>query len=212
MATPYPSHAFPPPQPTQQLYPEGGYQPAPGQFPSQPGGAFPPQGKPPAYVDYGGPPGHQPLLAPPPVTATSTTVVVGSQPTSVTAAYQPPPEEDHSGIATCALVFSIITLLCCGTFLLCLTCSIPALILAIVSLGARGSAQKSNAGISIALNVVVVVCSVLFLVIVIPTSVLRANVCSAYYSSSYSTYCVPYSYSSTYCSYYHNSYRGYCPT
>ena len=180
-----------------QKYPEGEYQPAPTRFPAQ--------AKPPAY-DYGGD-GYQT-----PVAGTSATVVVAGQPTSVTATYQSPPEEDHSGMAVSALVFSIITLVCCGTSLVCLTCTIPALVLAIVALGARGSAQKTNAGISIGLNVVVVACTVLFLVIVIPIYVVGASrTCPSYYDTQYSTHCVPYSYNSRPCSYYYTDSSGYCP-
>ena len=183
-----------------QKYPEGGYQPAPAQFPSQ--------ANPPAY-DYGGA-GYQT-----PVAGTSATVVVTGQPAPVTGTFQSPPEEDHSGMALCAVVFSIITLICCGASLLCLTCTIPALVLAFMSLGVRGSAQKTNAGISIGLNVVVVVCTVVFLVIVIPIYVAGASrtsgTCASYYDSQYSTYCVPYSYNSYACSYYYTTYDGYCP-
>ena len=88
-----------------------------------------------------------------PVDNTSATVMVAGQPTnmkyqrtSVTATYQSPPEEDHSGMALSALVFSIVTFVYCGTSLVCLTCTIPALVLAIMALGARGSAQKTNDG------------------------------------------------------------------
>ena len=224
MAAPYPDQqAFPPPQPYQK-YPEGGYQPAPAQFPSQQAAPLPPQNQPPPYAYGGQQPqqGYQPMPAPAPVTSSNTTVVVASQPAPVTAVYQSPPEEDHSGMAVCAIVFSIITLLCCGFSLFFLMCSIPALILAIVALGTRGSAQKSNAGISIGLNVVVVVCTVVSLVVIIPvyfvaygtavtSATSRVSTCTSYYDSYYNTYCVPYSYTSSYCSYYYNSYNGYCP-
>ena len=117
--------------------------------------SYPPQGQtyPPPSYDF------QPQ---PTATTTNTTVVTS------------PPAEDHSGMAICALIFSIFTLLCCGSSLLCLTCIIPALILAIVALTTKGNSQKSNAGISIGLNVAVVVCSVVFLVIFIPAYVLSA--------------------------------------
>ena len=183
-----------------QKYPEGGYQPAPTQFPSQ--------AMPPAYNNYGGT-GYQT-----PVAGTSATVVVTGQPTSVSATCQSPPEEDHSGIAVCAVIFSIITLICCGVSLVCLTCTIPALVLAFMAMGAKGSAQKTNAGISIGLNVVVVACSVLFLVIVIPVSIV-GHTCPPYYADSYSTRCVAYNYYSYSCSYYVSYYYsysyGYCP-
>ena len=219
MAAPYPDQqAFPPPQPYQK-YPEGGYQPAPAQFPSQQAAPLPPQNQPPPYAYGGQQPqqGYQPMPAPAPVTSSNTTVVVASQPAPVTAIYQSPPEEDHSGMAVCAIVFSIITLLCCGFSLFFLMCSIPALILAIVALGTRGSAQKSNAGISIGLNVVVVVCTVVSLVIIIPVyfvgiSRVPTRTCSSYYASYYNTYCVPYSYTSSYCNYSPSPLSGYCPT
>ena len=179
-----------------QKYPEGGYQPAPTQFPSQ--------AMPPAYNNYGGT-GYQT-----PVAGTSATVVVTGQPTSVSATCPSPPEEDHSGIAMCAFLFSIITLICCGASFVCLTCTIPALVLAFMALGAKGSAQKTNAGISIGLNVVVVACTVLFLVIVIPISV-AGHTCPSYYDTQYGTYCVPYSYNSYSCSYYYTDSYGYCP-
>ena len=116
-------------------------------------------------------------------------------------------------MAVSALVFSIITLVCCGTSLVCLTCTIPALVLAIVALGARGSAQKTNAGISIGLNVVVVACTVLFLVILIPIYVVGASrTCPPYYADSYSTHCVAHNYHSYSCSYYYyTDDYGFCP-
>lgn len=193
MAAPYPDQQAynPPPQPY-QLFPEGGYQPAPTQFPSQQTQAFPAQGQPPGYA-YGA------------------TTVVSAQPTPVT--YNSlDSEADYSGMAMCALVFSIITLLCCGASLLCLACSVPALVLSINALGTTGSAQKSSASISIGLNVAVVACTVVFLVIFIPVLVVgTTRGCSAYYSSTYRTHCIPYSYSYYYyCTYYYTS-GGYCP-
>ena len=232
MAAPYPDQQayHPHPQPYHQ-FPEGGYQPAPGQFPSQQDKPFPVQGQPPGY-DYGGQPGYvgkpgyQPMPAPPPVTATTTTVVMTAQPTPVTTAYQAPPESDYSGMAVCALVFSIITLLCFGCSLFGLICSIPALILSIAALGSTGSSQKSHAGISIALNVTVVMCFLLFLAIFIPSYVVRVNSairsinyasstrsCSSYYYSTY-TLCIPNQYSVCRgCTCYFYSYSGgYCPS
>ena len=201
MAAPYPDQqAYQPPHQPYQQPPEGGYQPAPAQFPSQQTKPFPDQGKPPGY-EYGGQPGYG---------STNTTVVVSSQPTPVTTAYDSVSfEQDYSGMAVCALVFSIITLLCTGASLLCLTCSIPALILAIVALGTTGSAQKSNAAISIGLNVTVVVCTVLFLIVLIPVLVFGTKSCGTYYDSYYNSYCIPYSYTGYYCIYY--SIDGYCP-
>ena len=150
------------------------------------------------------------------------TVVVAAQPVMATTAGVSPPEENHSGIAICALVFSLCTLFTSGAFLICLSLSFPALILAIVALGTRGNSQKSNAGISIGLNVAVVVLTVVLVVaVVIPVAVTTAGThyCSAYYSYTYSTRCVPYRYSTLgsctyYDSYYYDYYiyGGYCPT
>ena len=218
MAAPYPDqHAYPP-QPYQQ-FPKGGYQPAPAQLPSQQGKPFPVQGPPHGY-DYGAQPGYQPIPAPAPVTATSTNVVMTAQPTPVTTIYQAPTKQDYSGMAVGALVFSVITLLCCGS-LLSLTCSIPALILAIVAFRTTGSSQKSKAGISIALNVTAVICTVLLLVIVIPVYVVNVvhvvnagRYCSSYYSSTYDTLCIPDSYTTCRycpCTFYSSTGR-YCPS
>ena len=175
----------------------------------------PPLGQacPPPYSEY------------PPQTATFTnaTVVVAMQPMAASTTRVSTPAKDHSGIAICALIFSIFTLLCCGSSLICLAFSIPALILAIVALTTTGSSQRTNANISIGLNTVVVVCTVLFLVIFIPAYVVGAvlvtsasvssRYCPAYYSRSYSTYCRAYStYTASICNYYASPSFGYCPT
>ena len=206
---------------------------------------YPPQGYPPqAQADH--PPAyatHEPVSPPAynseadqlaynfhPKPSTSTVVVAARAPASVPVATQPttsatttrvsPPMEDHSGVAICALVFSIITLITCGASVICLFFSIPALILSIAALRIR-EWQKNKAGISIILNVAVVVCTVVLLVAVVtPVTVTagaastvasRYRYCAPYYSSTYSSYCVPYSYSTNgSCSYYSSS--GYCPT
>ena len=84
-------------------------------------------------------------------------------PTTATTTHMSPPEENHFGIAICALVFSLFTLFTCGAYLI----SIPALILSIIALNSRGRSQKNKAGISIGLNVAVVVCTEVFLVVAI---------------------------------------------
>ena len=170
MAAPYPDQQAYPQQPYHQ-FPQGGYQPAPAQFASQQAKPFPAQDRPPSY-DYGGQPGYQPIPAAAPAIATSTTVVVTAQPTPVATAYQAPPAADYSGMAMCALVCSIFTLLFCGLSLVSLTLSIPALLLAIVALGSTGSSQRNNARASIALNVIVIVLFLVFWVIFIPAYVI----------------------------------------
>ena len=172
-------------------------------------------GAPPAYVYQPDQPAYnyQPQLA-------NATVVVAAQPATTTTTSVSPPEENHSGIAICALVFSLCTLFTCGASVICLSLSIPALILAIVALGTRGNSQKTNAGISIGLNVGVVVCSV-FVIVAVATpaaviatsaaSAARTRFCSSYYSDTYHTYCVPRSYDTTgSCTYYDFLYNGYC--
>ena len=208
-------------------------------YPPQPLADLPPaypttQEPPPAYVYKPDQPAYnyQPQLA-------NATVVVAAQPVTATTTRVSPPEENHSGIAICALVFSLCTLFTCGSLIICLSLSIPALILAIVALATRGNSQKSNAGISIGLNVAVVVCSVVLLVAVVtPAAVTatsaasvasaasthvpsgpsssyyaRTRSCSSYYSDTYRTYCVPRSYYTTgSCTYYDSGYSGHCPS
>ena len=96
-SAPYPPstvQGYPPPQthdlPPPYSPPEQGLSPAYGYKPDHP-----------AY-------GYQPQLA-------NTTVVVAAQPvTATTTTRVSPPEENHSGVAICALVFSIFTLITCG--------------------------------------------------------------------------------------------------
>ena len=182
-------------------------------YPPQPQ-SNPAQGPPPAY-DYKV---DQPAYNYP-LQVTNPSVVVAAQPTAATAttARLSPPEKDYSGIAICALLFSMCTMIVCGMSLICLFLSIPALILSVVAMGTRGSSQRNNAGISIVLNVIAVICTVVLLVAVVtPVAVtFSPRTCSAYYSSSYSTYCLPNSYRSrSSCSYYPSYYgsSGYCPS
>ena len=207
------------PPPTVQGYPPQGYPPQTHDLPP----AYPTleQGPPPAYIYKPDQPayGYQPQLA-------NTTVVVAAQPVTATTTRVSLPEENHSGVAVCALVFSLFTLITCGGFVICLTLSLPALILSIVALSSRGRSQKSNAGISIGLNVAVVVCTVVLIVAVVTPIAVSTNTasassvsnshtryCSPYYSSTYKTYCVANSYSTRgSCSYYESSYDGSCPS
>ena len=64
---------------------------------------------------------------------------------------------------------------------------------------------------SIGLNVVVVACTVVLLVIVIPISIVNARRCQPYYSYDYHTYCVPYSYYTSYTCRYRSTTYAYCP-
>ena len=136
---------------------------------------------------------------PQPSTSANTTIVVTSQPATLTTASMPPPKNQQS-VAICALIFSIITLICCGPYLICLTCSIPALILAIMAMTSTGTKQTNNAAISITLNVVVTVCSVVSVIAFTLLPFVLVTPAAAT-SSSYSYY----SYSSSYC-YYSSSY------
>ena len=210
-------HGYPPqnqgasvqyPPPTVQGYPPQGYPPQ-----SNPPPAYPTQEPPPAKFYYP----DQPLPAytyEPQVT--NTTLVVAAQPMTATTTSVSPPGKKHTGIAICALVFSLCTLFACGWSVICLSLSIPALILSVVALGDRGKPQKTNAGISIGLNVAVLVCCVVLLVAVVTSvAVVPATTrsCSPYYSSTYRTLCVPNSYSTRgSCNYYGSSYSGYCPS
>ena len=156
------AYGYPPPQdqsassapypsPTVQGYPPQGYPPHDQTHDIPPPYPTLEQGPPPAYVYKPDQPayGYQPQLA-------NTTICDDS-------AHMSPPEENHFGIAICALVFSLFTLFTCGAYLI----SIPALILSIIALNSRGRSQKNKAGISIGLNVAVVVCTVVFLVVAI---------------------------------------------
>ena len=168
--------------------------------------------------------------------ANSATIVhvVESLPTAV-----PSPmssrREDHSRTAACALVFSLCTLIVCGGSVICLCLSIPALILSIKALTCRGREQKNSARTSICINVIVVVCTVVVLVAVVTPVAVSTNAgttsdgtssagnsyssrtryvyCPSYYSSTYRTYCVAYSYSTQgSCNYYESSHNDYCPS
>ena len=222
MATPYNPDYQPYPSQGQTTYPQVAYG-----YPPQDQGAsaqypplhtvqgYPPQpqtdpttqGPPTAYVYQPDQPAYnyQPQL-------TNATVVVAAQPVTATTTSVSPPEENHSRIAISALVFSLCTLFTSGALIICLSLSIPALVLAIVALGTRGNSQKTNAGISIGLNVAVVVCTVVLLVAVVtPVAVIASRFCSSYYSDTYRTYCVPRSYYTTgSCTYYDLLYDGYC--
>ena len=124
-------------------------------------------------------------------------------------------EENHSCVAKCAFVFSVCTFMTCGLFG-CLIFSMPALILSILALESRGRSQKSKAGISIGLNVAVVVCTVVLLVALVTPIAVRVGTryCPSYYSSTYRTYCVPYSSitSQDRCRHHQPAKGGYCPS
>ena len=183
---PYPQWEQPYPQ-QGQPYPEQG-QPYPPPYPQEG------QTCPPSYYDWkAAEPGYnyQPQLA----TAANTTIVVASQP-AATVTSVPPPAKNNEGIALCAVIFSIVTLLFCGSGVICLACSIPALILSIRAMMTTGPTQNNSAGISIALNVAVIVCSIFIIIglsVGLPLAVASASVATS--SSSYYRYSNRYSYS-----------------
>ena len=81
-------------------------------------------------------------------------------------------------MTTSALVLSAVTMICCGAYLIFLSCIIPAFILAIMARDSTGTKQKTNAAISIVLNVAVVTFVVLFVVVFIiayPTATVTAR-------------------------------------
>lgn len=100
----------------------------------------------------------------------------------------PRPKGKQSRLALCALVFSIITMICCGCSLISLAFSVPALIMAVAALTTTGSAQKKNAAVSIALNVGLVICTVVVLVIVVPVYTVNTGSTSSSYWPSGSYY------------------------
>ena len=200
------------------------------QYPPPPVQGYPPQGYPPkdradlrippVYPTQLPTPGYvykqdQPAYNYQPQIA-KTTVVVAAQPTTPeTTTRVSLPKEDHLRLAICSLMFSLCTLIACGAFLFPLMLSLPALILSITSLVSIGKSQKKEASISIGLNVAAVVCTVVLLVAVVtPVAVtVSPHYCAPYYSSSYSTYCVPIDYSTRgSCSYYDSYYGRNCPS
>ena len=94
-----------------------------------------------------------------------------AQPTPMITTYRTSPEKDYSGMAECAVIFSTLTLILCGASIIALCCSYPAFVLSAIAMWSRGRAQRDYAGISIGLNVIVVICTLLFLIIFIPAYV-----------------------------------------
>ena len=84
-----------------------------------------------------------------------------AQPTPMITTYGSP-EEDYSVMAECAVIFSTLTLILCGASIIALCCSYPAFVLSAIAMWSRGRAQRTYAGISIGLNVIVVICTLLF--------------------------------------------------
>ena len=111
-------------------------------------------------------------------TSSTPSVVVVHQPTTATTTDASSPADVSDNWAICALVFSAFTMICCGAYLLFLICIIPAFILALKARESTGSEQKTNGTYSIGLNVVVVVCFVLF-VISILTPIISMEVSKA---------------------------------
>ena len=109
-------------------------------------------------------------------TSSTPSVVVVHQPTTVTTTDASSPADASDNWATCSLVLSAFTMICCGAYLLFLICIIPAFILALKARQSTGSEQRKNDTISIALSVAVVVCVALFLIIFILTHFIRMAV------------------------------------
>ena len=120
--------------------------------------SYPLQGQTPSY-EYN-PDLDQPWYncQPQPVTSASVVAVATAQPTVAITTSVPPPEKDYTILAVGALVFSLLTMITCGVFIVCLPCTVPGLILAIVAMQSRGSSQKTSAGLSIGVNATVIVC------------------------------------------------------
>jgi MFS superfamily sulfate permease-like transporter len=119
------------------------------------------------------------------------------------------PGQDHSSKATIAIVLAIIALACCGSSLLFLACSVPALILAALALSnPRQKQAASQAYLSICLSIATFVCAVLVIIIVgiavgVTTGSYRYRNCyTRYYSYSYYRYYYSY-YSYNYYRYYY---------
>lgn len=172
--------------PPQPAYPAQGYLPPQN---------YPPQGPPPPTYqpEYNYQP--QPIA---PGTATNTILVAD-------APYQPPhaqefrvddkpPKEPGNGrgVAIAAIVISAFSLCCCSFGVL-VPFFIPALCLAIcAATGSKGRRnRKCCACISIGLNVLFILTEVLFIIIFFPVFNATASYCSPYYSTTYSTICVP---------------------
>ena len=163
-------------QPDQQAYPQPSNPTQPQQMRNVPERYRHPD--PPPQSDL--PPSYHVKL--PPNTATTATVVVTGQPTSTTTSSVSPPANTGNILATCALVLSAVTMICCGAYLIFLSCIIPAFILAIMARGSTGTKQKTNAAISIVLNVAVISCVVLFVIVfTISYSTATANSRNRYY-------------------------------
>ena len=100
------------------------------------------------FLNQAAPPPYEPSVAAPPSDsqATHQTIVITQQPVASNVRIQPADhEENYKGAATAALVLSIITCALCGGSLIFLSCVLPALIGAVISLGQRGRNQKRNA-------------------------------------------------------------------
>lgn len=170
-----------------------------------------------------------PVMSAPPMVAPVTTATV----------WVPQSGENHSGIAWTVYFLSMLTF-ACGIFcFLPLICSGPALVLSVKALNTRGPKQKRIAYISIGLSAAAILCGIIMIAIAVgvPHSIMTTTTsypskyytpattssyytyrsCSSYYSSTYGTYCTPYTYSTTgSCRYYASGryyrYGRYCPT
>ena len=171
MATPYPSDTKYSMASTSDVG-QDIEKPPPYQFetPSQPQG-YPPQNPP--QQGYLGAPQNPPQQGYPPqqTQVSQQTVVVTQQPVATTTRVYHSDQTDHSGIATAALVLSIITCFFCGGSLLLLICVLPALLLAVTALGQKGQEQRKNAQVSIGLSIAAIVTTVILIAVIVGINV-----------------------------------------
>ena len=149
--TPIQPQGYPPQNPPQQ-----GYLGAPQNPPQQ---GYPPQTPP----QQGYPPQQTQV--------SQQTVVVTQQPVGTTTRVYHSDQTNHSGIATAALVLSIITCFFCGGSLLLLICVLPALLLAVTALGQKGQEQRKNAQVSIGLSIAAIVTTVILIAVIVGINV-----------------------------------------
>lgn len=126
--------------------------------------SYPPQGQPPSYNYNTDQTGYNYQ----PQSASASNLPVMAQPAGANTSSVPHPEAGNPGLAVGALVFSVITLLFCGSSIIFLCCAIPGFILAIEAMRTEGSSQTNNARISICLNITTFICFTVILGIVVP--------------------------------------------
>ena len=157
--TPIQPQGYPPQNPPQQGYPP--------QTPPQQG--YPPQTPP----QQGYPPQTPPQQGYPPqqTQVSQQTVVVTQQPVATTTRVYHSDQTNHSGIATAALVLSIIAFFLCGG----LICVLPAFLLAVTAQGQKGQKQRKNAQVSIGLSIAAIVTTVILIAVIVGINVTSSS-------------------------------------